>query len=80
MPDQKAPRGAVFQFEIDRKRFLDRDSFQCERTVGETPVGRIEAIAKTAVVDTLRHGGTFIIVVTDDKITMVQRPDAEEIG
>lgn len=40
---------------------------------------RLRYIARTALNDTIRHGGTFVLVAGPDKITMVQRPDAEEI-
>lgn len=69
-------RGSVLQFEIDRKR-LDLSTF-----VGMTDDShdrRIRNIGNTALKDTLKHGGTFVLVVTETKITMVQRPEAEEI-
>lgn len=72
-------RGAVLQFEIDRKRFANKDTFCSDSSIGESPSGRIYAMAKTAACDTIFRGGTFVLVVTPDKITMVQRPDAEEI-
>lgn len=74
-------RGAVLQIEIDRKRWSSvapRD--YSANTVGEQPQERICHIAKTAAADTIRNGGTFVLVVSDDKITMIQRPDAESIG
>lgn len=76
----KAARGAVIQFEIDRKRWNSTagTTFQ-QSTFGETAAGRLYAVARTAVTDTLSHGGTFVLVATPDKVTMVQRPDAEEI-
>lgn len=73
-----APRGAVLQFEIDRKRFLDKESF-ISSGHDDSPQKRLYAIAKTAVTDTIWKGGTFVLVVTPDKVTMVQRPDAEDL-
>jgi hypothetical protein len=70
-------RGAVLQFEIDRKRWIDTESFH--GGYKETAAERLYAMAKTAVCDTIHLGGTFVLVATPNKITMVQRPDAEEL-
>lgn len=73
-------RGAVLQIEIDRKRWCgvaDRD--YSANTVGEKAHERLVHLAKTAAADTIRNGGTFVLVVSADKVTMVQRPDAEDI-
>lgn len=72
-------RGAIIQFEIDRKRFGNKDTFQQGNSSTETPEGRLYGMAKTAACDTIYRGGTFVLVVTADKITMVQRPDAEDL-
>ncbi len=80
MSDDK--RGAVLQFEIDRKRWKDTsEMFHRDPAYGnkETPMDRFYYMAKTAVCDTIYNGGTFVLVATDDKITMVQRPDAEAV-
>lgn len=71
--------GAVLQFEIDRKRWAETDTVHRSGGYADTPDRRLETIAKLAVGDTLRSGGTFVLVVTADKITMVQRPEAEEL-
>ena len=76
--EEEPPRGAVLQFEIDRTRWSNKESFNAT-AYGETPYQRLYAMAKTAVCDTIHKGGTFVLVATPDKITMVQRPDAEEI-
>ena len=74
MTDEKAtPRGAVLQFEIDRKRWSGKPF------PGDTTNGVLERLVAGTAMDTLRKGGTFVLVVTDDKLTMVQRPDAEEL-
>ena len=72
---------AVLQFEIDRKRWagLKADGvFNVASVVGETPYDRLYAMAKTAVCDTIRNNGTFVLVATPDKITMVQRTTTED--
>jgi len=79
MTGTKSTRGAVLQFEIDRKRWNDDASFNVAKYSSETPYDRLYAMAKTAVCDTIFKGGTFVLVATDDKITMVQRPDAEDM-
>lgn len=74
-------RGAVLQFEIDRERWKDSaPSFFSENEfTTKNPIDRIYAMAKTAVCDTIHRGGTFVLVASPSKITMIQRPDAEEI-
>lgn len=80
MADKPNGRGAVLQFEIDRERWrASTPSFHAANYAGETPMERMYAMAKTAACDTIYRGGTFVLVVTDKKITMVQRPDAEDI-
>lgn len=77
-----AVRGAVLQFEIDRIRWngvADNDFAKHVSYSDEGPVARLKYIARTAINDTIRNGGTFVLVASKDKITMVQRPDAEEI-
>lgn len=68
-------RGAVLQFEVDRKRMA---GYSTEPGV-EKPWHRIFNLAQCAAWDTISNGGTFVLVVTPDKITMVQRPTAEEL-
>ena len=77
----EGPRGAVMQFEIDRARWraTDGTTFNNSNGFTETSMQRVYAIAKTAVCDVIYRGGTFVIVVSPEKITMVQRPDAEEL-
>lgn len=71
---------AILQFEIDVKRGVrDIGRNFSDQFVGSTPWGRVKGIANTAVADTLSNGGTFVLVVTDTKITMVQRAIAEDI-
>jgi hypothetical protein len=68
---------AVLQFEIDHKRWhgvVDKD---IESQIGETQRERLLYIAHTAINDTIRNGGTFVLVAGPEKITMVQRTDAE---
>lgn len=81
MSEQKAPRGCVMQFEVDRPRWnaMKGTTFQNENGFSADPVNRLYAIAKGAACDVLYRGGTFVLVVTDKTITMIQRPDAEEV-
>lgn len=73
-------RGAVLQFEIDRRRWLNTSGHDFSaNSVGEKPGERLRHMVRTAAADTLANGGTFVLVVTPDKVTMIQRPDAEEI-
>ena len=69
---------AVLQFEIDRKRWLNvkKEDFHAWSS-SEGASDRLHYIARTAVSDTIRNGGTFVLVAGPDKITMVQRTDAE---
>lgn len=71
-------RGAVLQFEIDRKRWLGTSEKDIASKIGESQSERLHFIARTAISDTIRNGGTFVLVASTDKITMVQRKDAED--
>lgn len=68
---------AILQFEIDRKRVsgYPRDSSSADGSAAN----KYERLFWAAMHDTLRHGGTFVLVVSPDKITAVQRPEAEEL-
>jgi len=66
------PRGAVVQFEIDRKRWA------LFSVPGETRDGALRRLAEASLNDTISNGGTFVLVATPTKLTLVQRPDAEE--
>lgn len=68
-------RGAVLQFEIDRKRM---SNYSHDPGL-EVPHKRLAHLAHTAMLDTINNGGTFVLVVTEAKITMVQRPDADPL-
>lgn len=72
----KPDRGAVLQFEIDRERCNGYST----QPGAERPMHRIFNLAHCAAWDTISNGGTFVLVVTPDKITMVQRPTAEELS
>ena len=39
-----------------------------------------QQIAKEAMEDTFERGGTFVLIVDPEKVTIVQRRDAEKIG
>lgn len=75
--DDSEERGAVLQIEIDTKRWMstkENGDFSAYYN-GETPAQRIFDMAKTAASDTIRNGGTFVLVARPGKVTMVQRPD-----
>ena len=77
---KKTGRGAVLQMEIDVARWTDTKGVSFHGGLNDTPWERIYNIAKTAACDTIKNGGTFVLVVeVGKKITMVQRPDAEDL-
>lgn len=76
---QEATRGAVLQFEISREWWNKLHLTQLVSSQ-ENALQRLYSMASSAACDVIRNGGTFVLVVSEKKITMVQRPDAEEIG
>lgn len=70
---------ALLQFEIDRKRWKGTAESFSGMNSSDGPMQRLYHMAKTAACDTLYRGGTFVLVVTDDKVTMVQRDDTEDL-
>ena len=52
--------------------------FMAGKFSGETPMERFYFMARTAVADVVRNGGTFVLVASETKLTMVQRPEAED--
>jgi hypothetical protein len=69
---------AVLQFEIDKKRLCGYEKFPDTQYGGSrTPFQYIFKLARAALLDTFDHGGTFVMVVDKEKITIVQRSDAE---
>lgn len=75
MTDKAKDRGAVLQFEMDRARLKD---FSTVPGI-EKPSDRIYHMAHAAAWDTIKNGGTFVLVVSPGKITMIQRPEAEDL-
>lgn len=71
-------KDAILQFEIDLRRWRASELDFASYTSSEKPTGRLRYMAMTAACDTLRNGGTFVLVVTADTVTMVQRADADE--
>lgn len=71
-------RGAVLQFEISREWWNALHHIQLLGS-NDGARHRLFALASTACSDVLRNGGTFVLVVGKEKITMVQRPDAEDV-
>lgn len=76
-----ADRGAVVQFEFDRARVK---SMSRETTTGinttKRPYFLALEIIRGALQDTFENGGTLVVVVGEEKVTVVQRPDVEELG
>lgn len=70
---------AVLQMEIDTRRWCATDhNGDFEGSALESPSKYLRNIAKTAVCDTLRNGGTFVLVSRPGKVTLVQRADYDE--
>jgi len=67
---------AILQLEIDRQRVAayPRDGSLAEGG----PVWKYERLLQAALYDTLRNGGTLVLIVGSDKITAIQRDDAED--
>lgn len=71
-------RGAVLQFEFDRKRVQDF-SRTTERYSKTAAIVTARDVIRAALEDVFDNGGTLVCVVGPKKITVVQRPDAEEL-
>lgn len=69
---------AVLQFEFDRARAAKMPGTYIGTTLYAEGWYR-EVIIKHAVADTLCNGGTFVLVVSETTITVVQRAEAEKI-
>lgn len=68
---------AVLQFEINRKRV---DNYPRDSTMAEGgPTWKYQRLLQAALYDTLKNGGTFVVVVSPEKLTAIQRTDAEDI-
>lgn len=69
---------AVLQFEVDKKRLREFPNFADSQYSGySTPFQHVFQLASNALQDTLDNGGTFVMVVSEEKITIVQRAEAE---
>lgn len=71
-------RGAVLQFEFDRKRVRAMKRVT-SRVSDESVNVHVHDVIRGAVQDVIDNGGTLVLVVTEHKITIVQRPDAEDL-
>lgn len=69
---------ALLQFEIDRKRLSGYANF-FDRGGQHTPIQHIYQLANTALLDTFDNCGTLVIVVSKEKITIVQRAEADDV-
>jgi hypothetical protein len=73
---QKSDRGAVLQFEFDRKRVaaMSKTAWHHENVGAKASS---HDIIRAALQDVLDNGGTLVVVATPEKLTVIQRPDAE---
>jgi len=78
MSGTQKDRGAVLQFELDRKRvaaYPIDDSYH----EGKTAPWKWRGIIHQAVNDVLENGGTLVVVADKETVTVVQRPDTERL-
>lgn len=75
---KKLPHGTVLQFEISRI-WWEKLHVVTAGYSSENALNRLYTIAMSAACDVILNGGTFVLVASKDKITMVQRPDAEKL-
>lgn len=71
----------TLQFEVDRK-VLDRysDTQLFTKAYGAaTAAQSAKQVILSAMWDTVDHGGTFVLVVSPETVTVVQRPDAANL-
>ena len=66
---------ALLQFEVDKSRMIKYANIDGHRT----PAQYVFKLATTALLDTFDNGGTFVMVVSKEKITIVQRSDAADM-
>lgn len=78
MTDKKSDRGAVLQFEFDRKRVvaMSKTAWHHEHVTANQTA---HDVIRAALQDVFDNGGTLVCVVGPKKITVVQRPDAEDL-
>jgi hypothetical protein len=69
---------ALLQFEIDKKRLLGFGDIEGGMYGTHTPFAHIYRLARAALLDTFDNGGTFVMVVSREKITIVQRKEADD--
>jgi hypothetical protein len=69
---------ALLQFEVDKKRLNDF-AHVSDSDGQRTPSQHVLMLARLVLRDTFENGGTFVVVVSADKITMVQRAEAEDL-
>lgn len=61
---------AMLQLEFQRGRHNEMIRSSC---------GDARGMARTVLDDVLKNGGTMVLVVTDDRMTLVQREEAEDL-
>lgn len=70
-------RGSVMQMEFDRARV---GTMEYKFGFDKYSTGNaLWHVANGCLVDVMKNGGTLVIVVSAEKMTLVQRPDAEPL-
>lgn len=64
---------AILQFEINRKRLDGYPSIGSNNSFSH-----IKFLVRAAIADTYTNGGTFVLVVSDETITIVQREECSD--
>lgn len=79
MTRKKSDCGAVLQFEFDRSRVMAMT--RVTERYSKTPANvTAHDVIRAALQDVFDNGGTLVVVVGDEKITVIQRPDAEDFN
>jgi hypothetical protein len=77
---KKSDRGALLQFEFDRARVkaMTRETQHGINTT-KRPFFLALEIVRGALQDVIENGGTLVVVASEETITVVQRPEAEDL-
>lgn len=70
---------AVLQIEIDRKRVSGHDKETTASYESTTSNKMMTEMLCRALRDTIRNGGTFVLVVSETTITAIQHEDAKPL-
>jgi len=75
---EETKKDAVIQFEIDRGAWTRLNPSNEKHILTNSPDVLLMDLCQMWVKDTIRNWGTFVLVVSEEKITVVQRPWSEE--